>query len=216
MAFNPNEHVTKIQGREYLEVKWRQVWFRDVHPLGSIVTEIIPSEGVVVVKATVAVDGVIIATAHGSANDEGKRVVWAGKSLEKAETAAIGRALANAGFGTQFTEDEETNVVDSPVERKLQQSEPRPYQRPNPNPTPALAPATPIEKWLNSNVPAGSKAYKGAIGVFYTAALELIYGGNTHHMKNSIAKAEQSGVLTPDMSIAQALMALANRNESAA
>jgi hypothetical protein len=37
--FNPSKHLTKIQGRDYLEVKWRLVWFRQDHPDWSIETE---------------------------------------------------------------------------------------------------------------------------------------------------------------------------------
>jgi|GEM_PF-6038209 len=213
MAFNPTEHITKIQGREYLEVKWRIAWFRDVHPTGSIVPEII-STSPALVKATVAVDGAIVAVAHGSADDEGKRVVWAGKAIEKAETAAIGRALALAGFGTQFAEDDESGVVDSPVQRPAQpQQAPAPQQRP---PAPQQSAGNTLETWIAANSAKASKPYKGSIGILYTAALPLVYGGNTHHMKASIEKAEKSGVLTPDMTVSQALIALATRNESAA
>jgi hypothetical protein len=41
--------------------------------------------------------------------------------LEKAETGAIGRALAMCGYGTQFTGDEldeGVRIVDAPVVRK--------------------------------------------------------------------------------------------------
>ena len=41
--------------------------------------------------------------------------------IEKAETGAIGRALAGLGYGTQFAPelDEENRIVDSPVNRPM-------------------------------------------------------------------------------------------------
>jgi hypothetical protein len=37
--FDPTRHLTKIQGKNYLEVKWRLVWMRSEHPDWSIETE---------------------------------------------------------------------------------------------------------------------------------------------------------------------------------
>src|SRR5271157_783708 len=144
--FNPNEHLIQIKSnqsvRDYLPVQWRLVWFRSLCPEGTIETEIIHldldrdteeevfvwnnerqrsekvvkhAKGLVVFKATVHDGKGCLATGTkmekaASFND------W----LEKAETGAIGRALAALGYGTQFTGDEldeAHRVVDSPVSR---------------------------------------------------------------------------------------------------
>src|SRR5438105_11900744 len=50
---------------------------------------------------------------------------------EKAETGAIGRALAGLGYGTQFAPelDEEHRIVDAPVDRRTSQEESNSTQR---------------------------------------------------------------------------------------
>ena len=32
MGFNPNDHMMKLKGKDYLQVAWRLVWFREDHP----------------------------------------------------------------------------------------------------------------------------------------------------------------------------------------
>lgn len=116
MPFDPKKHLTKLQGKDYLEVKWRLVWFRETHPAGAITTELVAMDPTVIVKATISTADGILSTGYGSAAAAGKGP-WTGRAIEKAETAAIGRALGVAGFGTQFDADDETdNIVDSPVQ----------------------------------------------------------------------------------------------------
>ena len=118
--FDAKSKITKMQGKDYLEVKWRLVWFREDHPKGSIVTEVV--KDVMLIKATVLdEDGRILGTGHGSPKMQG---VSKSRPYEGAETAAIGRALAHAGYGTQFTaEDEDDHLADAPVERKETEAE---------------------------------------------------------------------------------------------
>lgn len=111
--FDPKSKITKMQGKDYLEVKWRIVWFRADHPKGGIVTEVINDD---LIKATILDgDGKVLSTGHGSSKKQG---IAKSRPYEGAETAAIGRALAHAGYGTQFTDelDEGEHLADSPVE----------------------------------------------------------------------------------------------------
>ena len=117
MAFNPEEHLMldfNGKGNKYLQVMWRLVWLRDKRPDAQIETECIErDENHAVFKATIADNGAILATAHGSEEKKDFK-----DFLEKAETKAIGRALAMCGYGTQFTGDEldeGDRIVDSPV-----------------------------------------------------------------------------------------------------
>lgn len=117
MAFNPNDHMMNLKGKEYLQVMWRLVWFREVRPLWSIEPEIIEMDDKHAVFRAVIRDeaGAVKCIGHGS---ESQRDF--GDFIEKAETKAVGRALAMLGYGTQFTAselDEGERIVDSPVTR---------------------------------------------------------------------------------------------------
>lgn len=113
--FDPSKYLTKVSGNDYLEVKWRLLWLRTDHPDASIVTEMVERQAnFAIFRATVSIPGRGNATGWGSEDVEDF-----GDFIEKAETKALGRALAALGFGTQFCDDfnEEGSVTDSPVKR---------------------------------------------------------------------------------------------------
>lgn len=107
--------LLNLKGKDYLVVAMRLVWFREEHPDWSITTEIIQSTDThSIVRASILdpKSSVIVATAH--KREDLKHFL---DHLEKAETGAIGRALALCGYGTQFAPDldEGDRIVDSPV-----------------------------------------------------------------------------------------------------
>lgn len=115
--FNANEHMTKIKGKDYLEVKWRLVWFRQEHPDWNIDTTLLAQDDTSALFACKIYDqtGKQVSSGHGSESTKD----W-GDYIEKAETKAIGRALAVLGYGTQFAPEleEGDRIVDAPVARK--------------------------------------------------------------------------------------------------
>ncbi len=116
-AFEPSKYITKIKGGDYLEVKWRLVWFRTEHPEGQIETELMHhGDNQAVFRARVTIPGGGSATGWGSEGIDDFR-----DYIEKAETKALGRALAALGYGTQFCPDfefgaAESRIVDSPID----------------------------------------------------------------------------------------------------
>ena len=109
--------------RMYLEVAYRKLWFRLKHPEGAIrkfMREV--NDQFAIMEARVYLDRRDPEESY-IANAIVKRYFHpedklGDKYLEIAETAAVGRALADAGFGIQFTdssENPESGVVDSPI-----------------------------------------------------------------------------------------------------
>lgn len=142
--FKPEEHLMQLQGKDYLEVKWRLVWFRQECPNGTIETQILHydpdrevEEEVMVWnnetrrKEKIVKRGKGYCVFHAVVKD-GKGGIGSGTKsetavgfpdyLEKAESGSIGRALATLGYGTQFTGDElaeGVRLADSPVDRSV-------------------------------------------------------------------------------------------------
>lgn len=144
-AFNPNEHIIQLKSRQgaqdYLPVQWRLVWFRSICPEGTIETELVHldldketeeesfvwnnekrrSEKVVKTAKGIAVFRATVTDGKGGKATGTKMEKAASFSdyLEKAETGAVGRALAALGYGTQFSPElqEAHRIVDSPVDR---------------------------------------------------------------------------------------------------
>lgn len=114
--FDPTRYLTRVNGSDYLEVKWRIAWLRDQHPDATIETELVSHlNNSAVFRARVCIPEGGSSTGWGSETAGDFR-----DYLEKAETKAIGRALAALGYGTQFCPDFEFGaasgrVVDSPV-----------------------------------------------------------------------------------------------------
>jgi len=109
-----NLPVLNLRGKSYLEVKYRLVWFREEHPDWSIETSILKTtEDFSLCRAEIKDEnGRLVATAHKSESKDNFS-----DHTEKAETGAIGRALALCGYGTQFAPEleEGERVVDAPV-----------------------------------------------------------------------------------------------------
>lgn len=146
MTFNPNEHTIQLKSKDgykdYLPVQFRLVWFREQCPDGTIDTE----EMMVDLDREVEEEAFVWnaekrrsekVVKHGRGYARFRAVVTDGKGgratgtksenaasfpdfIEKAETGAIGRALAALGYGTQFAPelDEAHRIVDSPMDRQ--------------------------------------------------------------------------------------------------
>ena len=125
--FNPNEHLMNLKGKEYLQVMWRLVWFRDEKPLWSIDTKLeqLTDNHAVFSAKIYDENGIQKSAGYGSESVKDFR-----DFIEKAETKAVGRALAMLGYGTQFApemdecEDGKDRIVDSPVTKKEQKKAP--------------------------------------------------------------------------------------------
>ncbi|MBK9496893.1 MAG: hypothetical protein IPO08_20775 [Xanthomonadales bacterium] len=107
-----------LRGKDYLQVAHRLVWFREEHPTWTIKTDIaadfqnhrcLATAWIIDDKGTTLSMGHKVEDAKGFAD-----------YVEKAETGAIGRALAMVGYGTQFAPDldEGDRLADSPVAPK--------------------------------------------------------------------------------------------------
>ena len=144
-TFNPNDHLMQLKSRDgskdYLPVQWRIVWFRELCPEGIIETEEVEvdldremeeeayvwnpekrksekvikrAKGYARFKATVT-DG----RGGKATGTKSECAASFGDYIEKAETGAIGRALACLGYGTAFAPElnEDHRIVDTPVDR---------------------------------------------------------------------------------------------------
>ncbi len=118
-----------LRGKDYLQVAHRLVWFREEHPDWEIFTEAVSiTETSSLFRAFIKdPSGRVIATAH---KREDKAHFQ--DHTEKAETGAVGRALAYCGYGTQFAPEleEGERVVDAPLPKSDPKSDPKPDPKP--------------------------------------------------------------------------------------
>lgn len=123
--FNPRDHFINLKGKQYLPVAARIAWFREEHPDWSIVTKAVPDlSGTDYCTFHAEIcdrNHIILATAHKTEHEK-----HFADYREKAETGAIGRALALCGYGTLFAQELEEpitpagdmRIVDTPQQVK--------------------------------------------------------------------------------------------------
>jgi hypothetical protein len=147
--------MIRVQGnKQYLPVPARVQWMRGDHPDWGIDTAVVKIEwdaGYAVMRAEV--------------RDETGRIIGAGTKtetrkgfgdfVEKAETGAVGRALARAGYGTEDALDlEDERYADAPIEQPERDSGRSQAGRRETKPaeTPAPAQRTPEEESLRDEL----------------------------------------------------------------
>lgn len=139
--FNPQQFLTQLSGKDYLEVKWRLLWLRTADPDAIVETTLITDQFVTLANRNgqeyttreAVFQARITLTSGGSATGYGSETAADfGDYREKAETKAIGRALGALGFGTQFTAGEFDGEAQAqrPVDAPLQVPSMRPQNRP--------------------------------------------------------------------------------------
>jgi hypothetical protein len=132
MSFDPNKHLIEIKtsqgNKPYLPVVYRIAWFRDACTEGSIETEMVHldldreteeevfvwnaerrrSEKVVKRAMGFVIFRAVVKDGKGNvaSGTKSEKAAAFGDFIEKAESGAIGRALAALGYGTQWTSDE--------------------------------------------------------------------------------------------------------------
>lgn len=127
--FNPKEHLRRIESESgtsyYLDTKDRIVWFRKTFPLGRVYKKLIDSnEESATFEVRVYVDRNdpyenFIANGFATRRKDETNAEFGMNFIESAETAALGRALKDAGFGTQScgmdikVSDEDAQLVDA-------------------------------------------------------------------------------------------------------
>jgi hypothetical protein len=105
--------VVPIHGKEYKTVALRIQEFREKHPGHTILTELVEAnDTLVIVKATISWEGVVIATGYAEEVRTASRINRT-SALENAETSAVGRALAFFGLGGSeiASADEVANAI---------------------------------------------------------------------------------------------------------
>lgn len=128
-GFDPRKYMRIIQEEGgkvtyYLDVAFRKLWFRLKYPEGKVVKKILKlTDQVAIVEAKVYLNrsdaqenfvSNAFAQKFYSAEDS-----FGSKYVELAETAAVGRALTDAGFGLQFSDrdgEADPQVTEAPFE----------------------------------------------------------------------------------------------------
>lgn len=173
-GFEPLEFARTIKQEDqedqlYLDVKYRKLWFRLANPLGRIASKIVwfnenaaLAEAKVYLNHTDAPENYIANAFSMKFRSEDPK--FGDKFLEMAETAAVGRALSDAGYGVQFADVGESNdpaQVDAgiPVPMQYPEAGISPYGG---EPVSTGQPGYNSQNHYAGNTPAGNMVYPGS------------------------------------------------------
>lgn len=182
-GFEPSAFLRRLQtenGEEqlYLDVKYRKLWFRLKYPLGKITKRIVRLEDdYAIIESKVYLDRndaedhyISCAMAQRWRTEDD---TYGKKYVESAETAAVGRALADAGFGIQFSEpgeERDPNPVDAPITLSKEDINNDTLQEDDP----PLADDTTIEKGKKEGKSTAAKKNCGKTEVHETMSVDEI------------------------------------------
>lgn len=186
--FDPADHVKEIKTKDglkpYLDPRHATTWFYNDHPApsGKIITNVVRMEPTIVVRAEIWIDGQIVATGH--ADPDGNSI-----TLKKIESAAIRRALANAGYGTDQAVKQIAKAIGVEDGKTM----------------------------LGSGKASGERRMGGAPGNHKLSDLKLwalgyVYEDNEYHMNASIDKLVKAGKLSPTLTLEEAKAVVENRH----
>ncbi len=197
-SINPASLLKDLKGKPYLGAHESIYWFTVEHPApeGRIITTIDFEHKAV--RAEIYIGDVLVATGHSIGDGH--------KSLEKLETAAIRRALANVGYGTTAaiaeTDDEDaaktqaraaiaaeqipTKVAREKMgagkNRRLDTGEPEPAENGQKPDTSKAGKPTSLFQWLMANVkhPRYQVSEARARSIKKLQAADLLYDAMPH------------------------------------
>lgn len=168
--YDPTGKTIKIRGNaEYLPVRERVAWLRSEHPDAGITTEAWAIDSAnAIFRAEIKLPTGGSSTGWGSETPDDFR-----DYIEKAETKALGRALAGLGYGTAALD--EGAIVDAPVpERQSSRQSPTPNaaQTPKTDPggTQAVNPTAPLPGQLSARADESGASQGASVPTQTTAA----------------------------------------------
>ncbi len=161
--FQPEPHLERRDGQNYLPLKWRLTWLRTEQPQAQVWTRLVSHDnGLAVFRAKIKVPDGGVATGWGArsrggdGNDNSSSEVDL-SYIAEAENQALERALTVLGYGTEYAPDFDAPIENEGIALNVVTLPTLAPEVPTPAPVPLPAPSTPRP---NFGVPENRTAYQ--------------------------------------------------------